>query len=89
MRLPQFTAEVSLYTSSGHYSGFDNSTSRSGTVMVQFDYSTFDSDYWAGLAEAHDTCQPPCRRTGILGLCLCPTALVDINGPKLAPGITR
>lgn len=88
MRLPEFTAEASLCRPA-HYSGCAAGTSRPGTspVLAQFDYSTFGPDFWAGLAEDHDTCQPPCHRVGILGHCLCPTAAVDTNAPKLAPGI--
>jgi hypothetical protein len=87
MRLPEFTAEASLYKMDENYVGASAASTELGRVKAQFDYSSFGPEYWAGLATQHDRCQPPCELDSF-NICRCPIALVNTGGPKLPTGIT-
>jgi hypothetical protein len=88
MRVPEFTADVSLYQPRGNYAGYSTSAGHAGTdpVIAQFDLSTFGGDYWSGVATQYFFCQPPCGRDKH-GNCLCPRVGAPVGGPLLPPGI--
>ena len=88
MRVPEFTADASLYQSRGSYAGYSTSAGHPGTgpVMAQFDSLTLGLDYWAWAANQYFFCQPPCGRDKH-GNCHCPTVGAPVGGPNLPPGI--
>jgi hypothetical protein len=91
MRLPEFTAEASVYKTYGNYAGYSTSTAHPGigSVGAQFDVTKLGNDYWAWLGTQHAFCQAPCWRDTYDGNCHCPTVGSPVGGPVLPPGIAR
>ncbi len=78
MRLPEFTAEASVYRASRLYTGFYTRASQpdASSVTAQQLVGGVDVDFWQGVAQRMIDCKPPFCGYDQNGQCHCTTDML-------------